>query len=283
MKVTRAVVPAAGLGTRFLPVTLAVPKELLPLDRRPAIHHIVKEAADCGIETVVLVLARGKDAVMHYFLGNPTFAGKLKNPDHERLVEEVRDLRKRVELVAVYQDEAAGLGHAVLTAAPAIGDNPFVLMLPDDHFIPSPLPRLLDVYDKHGIGGVVLKEVLPESTGRWGIVVPGGRLEDGWELRGAVEKPKPESAPSNLAILGRYVLPPSVFGKLRQAVPGALGEIQITDSLNAIMKDEGMFGLPLPGTYLDLGTWNDYLLSVVQVAMGDKGFAESLADLLGNN
>lgn len=283
MTVSRAVIPAAGLGTRFLPVTLAVPKELLPLNRRPAIHAVVKEAADCGIETVVLVLYRGKESVLHYFLENTAFADKIRDPDCLRLVNEVRELRRRIKFVAVYQDEVRGLGHAVLTAQPAVGNNPFALMLPDDHFKPSPLPSLLDAYSRHGLGGIALRKVEPESTRRWGIVATCGKLEEGFRVCGAVEKPAPADAPSDLAIMGRYVLPPEVFEILSETKPGKLGEIQLTDALDKLARNVGMYGFLFSGTYVDLGTWEGYLLANAAEACADPQFASRLRETVINH
>jgi UTP--glucose-1-phosphate uridylyltransferase len=279
-RVRKAVVPAAGLGTRFLPTTLAVPKELLPLDRRPAIHHIVEEAASCGIETMVLVLARGKEGVLQYFLRNPVVDAAVKGNSHEQMVEEVRSLRRRMEFIAVYQEEALGLGHAVLTAADAVGDEPFALMLPDDNFRPTPLAPLVDAWQAKGLGGIALKEVVERDVERYGIVEVSGREGDLYLLSGAVEKPRLADAPSNLAIMGRYVLPPSVFELLRHTRPGAKGEIQITDALHQVARSEGLVGTLFSGTYLDLGTWEGFVLANAVTALQDPDLGPRLRELL---
>lgn len=266
MSLSKAVVPAAGLGTRFLPATLAVPKELLPLDRRPAIHHIVAEAAASGIDTVVLVLSRGKEAVAQYFLDNPLYAGRVKDPELLKLVEEVTMLREKVEIVVVYQEEPLGLGHAVLTARPAVGDEPFALFLPDDHFRPSPFAAMVDLHQQHGLGCLALMEIEPELARRYGVVSVASSAPPVYRLNGAVEKPRVEDAPSNLAIVGRYILPGKVFDYLQESGRGALDEIQLTDSLDRLAREEGMFGMKIEGQYLDLGTWEGYIAANVAVA-----------------
>lgn len=279
-RVRKAVVPAAGLGTRFLPTTLAVPKELLPLDRRPAIHHIVQEAADCGIETMVFVLSRGKESILHYFLRNSATRNSGGDPERQRLLEEVQVLREQIEFVTVYQDEPLGLGHAVLCAASAVGDEPFALMLPDDNFIPSPLPSLVAGYESRGMGGLALKRVADEEVSRYGIVDVASEEGHLCILKGAVEKPPLEDAPSRLAIMGRYVLPPEIFEILLHTRPGAKGEIQITDALHQVAAAQGLTGVLYEGTYLDLGTWEGFLLANLRTALDDAELGPRIREVL---
>lgn len=279
-RVRKAVVPAAGLGTRFLPATLAVPKELLPFDRRPAIHHIVQEAADCGIETMIFVLARGKESMLHYFLRNDISIGHVDDPERRRLLEEVQVLREQMEIVAVYQEEPLGLGHAVLCAASAVGDEPFALMLPDDHFMPSPLPSLVEAHESRGLGGMALKSVPDEEVSRYGIVDVATREGDLHILKGAVEKPRLDDAPSRLAIMGRYVLPPEIFEHLLHTRPGVKGEIQITDALHQIAASQGLIGVLFEGTYLDLGTWEGFVLANLRVSLDDPTLGPRIREML---
>jgi len=280
MRVRTAVVPAAGLGTRFLPATLAVPKELLPFERRPAIHHIVAEAADAGIETVVLVLSRGKEGLVHYFFDHPDLDARVSDPGLRAGLEEVRELGNRVRMVTVYQEKALGLGHAVLTAAPAVGNEPFALMLPDDLFRPTPLRPLIAAYETGGLGGVALRRLADEEVTRYGIVRVAREEPPSFWLDGAVEKPTLDKAPSRLGIMGRYVLPPEVFDLLASSPPGVKGEIQITDSLHRLAKTQGMYGLLYDGNYLDLGTWEGYILANAQACAFDPEFATRLRRLL---
>lgn len=280
MTVRKAVVPAAGLGTRLLPATLAVPKELLPLDRKPAVHHIVEEAAAAGVEAVVLVLARGKEAVAQYFFDNPAFRGRVTSPAARALVEEVARLKARVDIVTVYQDEPLGLGHAVLTAGSVLGSEPFALMLPDDHFLPSPLPEMIRAEAETGLGSIALRRVSPAECSRFGIVRVADRTARPLRLTGMVEKPGAEAAPSDLAIMGRYVLPPEVLGLLRQTPPGVGGEIQVTDALNRLAASTGMLGVEVPGAVLDLGTWEGYVAANVAAAARDPQVRARLSALL---
>jgi UTP--glucose-1-phosphate uridylyltransferase len=279
-RVRKAVVPAAGLGTRFLPTTLAVPKELLPLNRRPAIHHVVCEAAAAGIETMIFVLARGKESILHYFLRHPALDPANLSPELQHQLEEVQVLREQMEFIAVYQEDPLGLGHAVLCAASAVGEEPFALMLPDDNFVPSPLGPLVAAYERRGLGGMALKRVAAEEVSRYGIVDVSQETDDGFLLKGAVEKPHLPDAPSQLAIMGRYVLPSEIFHHLRQTRPGAMGEIQLTDALHALARDTGLWGRLFEGTYLDLGTWEGYLLANLRTALNDANLAPRIRELL---
>ncbi len=282
MSVRKAVIPAAGLGTRFLPATLALPKELLPLDRKPAIHWVVEEAVASGVETVILVLARGKEALLHYFMGNPSLKGRKLDSRLARWTEEVAQLRSRVELVAVYQEEALGLGHAVLQARSVVGDDPCAVLLPDDHFLPSPLPALVRGHDERGMGGLALRKVSPAEVSRYGIVSVKKADAPHFILDAAVEKPSLESAPSDLAIMGRYVLPRGFMRRLADGRPGALGEIQITDSLHAEAMEHGLYGYQFTGTFLDLGTWEGYLEANARVAGSTPDLAARLSNALAN-
>lgn len=280
MRVRKAVVPAAGLGTRLFPASLAVPKELLPLDRKPAIHRIVEEAVDAGIETVVLVLSEGKENLARYFDPPRDLRPKLKDPAVAALVDDLATLGESVEIVRVYQTEPRGLGHAVHTAHEVVGDEPFALMLPDDHFDEPPLPALVKAYEATGLGTLTVLEVGEVDIPRYGIAVVRDRHADPLELTGMVEKPALAEAPSNLAILGRYVLPPELMEHLGHATPGVNDEIQITDSLNRLAREQGMLGVVTRSTYLDLGTWEGYVLSNARLAARDpKAGTQILAAL----
>jgi UTP--glucose-1-phosphate uridylyltransferase len=282
MSVRKAVIPAAGLGTRFLPATLALPKELLPLDRKPAIHWVVEEAVAAGVETVVLVLARGKEPVAHYFLGNPALQGRKLDPRLAGWVDAVAELRSRVDLVTVYQDAALGLGHAVLQARSVVGDEPCAVLLPDDHFLPSPLPELVRANVDQGLGGVALRKVSAAEVPRYGIVGIREASAPHFVLDSAIEKPAIAEAPSDLAIMGRYVLPQGFMARLANGRPGALGEIQITDSLHAEAVEHGLYGFQFTGTFLDLGTWEGYLEANVRVAGTVPALATRLSNALAN-
>ena len=274
--VRKAVIPCAGLGTRFLPATLAVPKELLPIDRKPAIQHIVADLVECGVDTVVLVISRGKEALLHYFLDDHRLAGKRLPPELTQSIEELALLRERVNVVAVYQEKPLGLGHAVLCAAPVVGDEPFLLALPDDHFRASPTRQLVEAWEKYGKGAVALLEVPNEDVPRFGIVSVEREETPFLLLNDAVEKPTLEAAPSRLAIMGRYLFPPKVFEYLRNTPPGINSEIQLTDSMKTLAQKEGLVGVPVSGEYLDIGTWDSYVRTLMRLGLEDPAFREFL-------
>lgn len=256
MKVRKAVIPAAGWGTRFLPVSKAVPKEALPIVDKPVIQYAVEEAAASGIEHVVLVTSQNKKAVEDYFDRNVELEGILEGKGDTARLEQVRSLAGLVEVSAVRQQEQLGLGHAVLTAKNLVGGEPFAVLLPDDVFdAGTPVIRqLLDVFERHGAGVVAVNPVADEDVSRYGII-EGERVEGGaYKLSRLVEKPPVSEAPSRLAIVGRYVFTPEIFDALERTQPGAIGEIQLTDAMNAVAQEQGLYAIEYEGDYLDAGT-----------------------------
>jgi UTP--glucose-1-phosphate uridylyltransferase len=266
---TKAVIPAAGLGTRFLPATKAVPKELLPVVDKPALQYIVEEAADAGITDVLLVTSRGKSSMVDHFDRRPDLEAQLEAKGDARRLEAIR---KPSQLAAVHtsrQDEPKGLGHAVLCAAAHVGDEPFAVMLGDD-IIDERDHLLVDMLAVQAErGGIVLGliEVPIEHINRYGSVAVSPVEGDLVRVHELVEKPDPAEAPSNLAIIGRYVLPPEIFEAIRKTEPGAGGEIQLTDAM-ARLASEGVpvHGVVFRGRRYDTGDRGDYLKAVVQLA-----------------
>ena len=253
-RVRKAVIPAAGLGTRCLPLTKAVPKELLPVWDRPGIERVADEAADSGCDTLVLITGRGKTAIEDHFDHHPFLESKLQG--QAGLIQSVRN-PERLQVVSVRQAEARGLGHAVGCARTAVGDEPFAVMLPDDLIWGGGRPALrtlIDVYEATGKGVVLLMEVPPDETSRYGIVRTETRSDGTLAILDMVEKPPPGQAPSNLAIIGRYVFPPSLFPLLEATPPGALGEIQLTDAMRVLAREEGLLGVLLDGVRMDTGS-----------------------------
>jgi UTP--glucose-1-phosphate uridylyltransferase len=291
-RAVKAVIPAAGLATRFLPATKAVPKELLPVVDRPVLQYIVEEAAAAGITDVLLVTGRGKTSMVDHFDRRPDVEARLEEKgDTERLAA----VRRTSELADIYtcrQGEPLGLGHAVGTAASHVGDNAFAVLLGDE-FVDEEdplLPSMLDLQAR--TGGIVLAflEVHPSETSRYGIasVRPSEFGEDVVEVTGLVEKPSPEEAPSNLAVLGRYVLPPSIFEAIRDTKPGSGGEIQLTDAMAALLADgTPVHGIVYRGHRYDTGMPLGYLQAVVQLAVKrpDVGpeFRQWLRDFVGSH
>ena len=256
MSIRKAVIPAAGWGTRFLPISKTVPKEALPLVDRPVIQYAIEEAAASGVDHVILVSSQNKKAVEDYFDRNFELEAVLERKGDERRLEELRRLASLVELSTVRQQEQLGLGHAVLTAKNLVGGEPFAVILPDDVILAETpaLKQLMGVYERHGASAVTVHEVAGGDVSRWGIIAGepvGGRTH---RLSRLVEKPKPEDAPSRLAIIGRYIFTPEIFDKLEGAEPGAIGEIQLTDGMNALARDQGLYALEYEGQYLDAGT-----------------------------
>ncbi|BCJ43011.1 UTP--glucose-1-phosphate uridylyltransferase [Actinoplanes ianthinogenes] len=289
-RAVKAVIPAAGLATRFLPATKAVPKELLPVVDRPVLQYIVEEAAAAGITDVLLVTGRGKTSMVDHFDRRPDVEQRLEEKgDTERLAA----VRRTSELADIYtcrQGEPLGLGHAVGTAASHVGDNPFAVLLGDE-FVEegsSLLPDMLDLQAR--TGGIVLAfiEVTPEETSRYGIAsVRESDLGEGVvEVTGLVEKPSPSEAPSNLAVVGRYVLPGKIFDAIAETKPGSGGEIQLTDAMAALLESgTPVHGIVYRGIRYDTGQPLGYLQTVVQLAaqrpdLGEE-FRAWLAEFVG--
>ncbi|BCJ53926.1 UTP--glucose-1-phosphate uridylyltransferase [Actinoplanes sp. NBRC 14428] len=272
-RAVKAVIPAAGLATRFLPATKAVPKELLPVVDRPVLQYIVEEAAAAGITDVLLVTGRGKTSMVDHFDRRPDVEARLEEKgDTERLAA----VRRTSELADIYtcrQGEPLGLGHAVGVAASHIGDNAFAVLLGDE-FVEEDqplLPAMLELQAE--TGGIVLAfiEVSPEETSRYGIAsveAEPGRSDDIVKVTGLVEKPSPEDAPSNLAVVGRYVLPAAIFDAIQNTKPGSGGEIQLTDAMAQLLA-EGVpvHGIVYRGHRYDTGMPLGYLQAVVQLAV----------------
>src|SRR3954451_16240366 len=271
-RAVKAVIPAAGMATRFLPATKAVPKELLPVVDRPVLQYIVEEAAAAGITDVLLITGRGKTSMVDHFDRRPDVEARLEEKgDLERLAE----VRRTSELADIYtcrQGEPLGLGHAIGVAASHIGDNAFAVLLGDEFVdLDDPLlPAMLDLQAE--TGGIVLAfvEVRPEETARYGIasVSPSEHGEDVVKVTGLVEKPSPDQAPSNLAVLGRYILPSSIFDAIQNTKPGSGGEIQLTDAMAALLNDGvPVHGIVYRGHRYDTGMPLGYLQAVVQLAV----------------
>jgi UTP--glucose-1-phosphate uridylyltransferase len=285
-RAVKAVIPAAGLATRFLPATKAVPKELLPVVDRPVLQYIVEEAAAAGISDVLLVTGRGKTSMVDHFDRRPDVEARLEEKgDLERLAA----VRRTSELADIYtcrQGEPLGLGHAVGVAASHIGDNAFAVLLGDE-FVEEDkplLPAMLDLQAR--TGGIVLAfmEVKPEETSRYGIasVSPSDLGEDVVEVTGLVEKPSPEESPSNLAVLGRYILPAKIFDAIKDTKPGSGGEIQLTDAMATLLADgTPVHGIIYRGHRYDTGMPLGYLQAVVELAAKREDLGEEFRAWLG--
>ena len=268
----KAVIPAAGLGTRFLPATKAMPKEMLPVVDKPAIQYVVEEAADAGIHDILVILGRNKNAISNHFDSVPELEVKLMEKGDTGKLERVVKSSDLADIHFVRQGEPKGLGHAVLRAKAHVGDGSFAVLLGDD-LIDERDPLLTDmiaVHEETGAAVIALMEVDPASIQMYGAAaVESIEGSDAVRVTGLVEKPAPEDAPSNLAVIDRYVLPPSIFEVLEQTGPGKGGEIQLTDALQVLAESEdspGVMGVIFRGRRYDTGDRVDYIKAIVQLA-----------------
>jgi UTP--glucose-1-phosphate uridylyltransferase len=282
MKVRKAVIPAAGVGTRFLPATKTVPKELIPIVDRPLIHEVVTEAVRSGINNLVLITAAGKSSIEDYFDIDPALERFLEEKGKTEILDEVRRVSRMVEVAAVRQKEPRGLGHAVLCARDFIGTEPFAVLLPDelmDGQVPC-LKQLTDVFVNTGRSIIALREVHESQTHKYGII-DGEQTEKGvYRIRNVIEKPVPGSAPTNIAVIGRYVLVPEIFGFLESLEPGAGGEIQLADALGGLAQADELDGLVFDGVRYDAGDKLGYLMATVHYALKDENLGPSFLQFL---
>ena len=282
MRVRKGLILAAGHGTRMLPITKASPKEMLPLVDRPVIHYVVEEAVASGIEHIVMVTSSGKRAVENYFDRAPALERALEEKgEHERLAE-VRAVAEMADMVFVRQKEQRGIGHAVLTAQHVLGNEPFVLYFPDDIIVADPpaTRQLIDVYERHNGCVLAVEEVLHEEISHYGSMAVEPLEEDAFRVLSLVEKPKPEEAPSDLGVVGRYVLTPDIFDALRETKPGVGGEIQITDGLALLLKEKPIFACRFHGKRYDTGRPLGLLQASIDLALQRPELAPQLKDYL---
>jgi len=282
MKISKAVIIAAGWGTRFLPVTKAVPKEMLPLIDKPLIHYAVAEAVASGLTDIIIVTATGKEAIEDYFSHNSGLEAFLKRKGDTGLWQRVHHLSEMADITYVRQEERLGLGHAVLTASEAVGDEPFAVILPDD-IIDSRVPtlkQLLAVYAQFQVSVLAVEAVSPQDSRKYGIIKPIEVVGDTCRVSGLVEKPAPAEAPSNLGIVGRYILTPQVFASIRATKPGQGGEIQLTDALELLLKKQPVYALRFEGTRHDTGTPLGWLAAQVAFALKDPRLGPELKERL---
>jgi UTP--glucose-1-phosphate uridylyltransferase len=286
-RVRKAVFPAAGLGTRFLPATKAQPKEMLPLVDKPLIQYGVEEAVSSGIESILIVTGRGKSAIEDHFDVSFELEQALASRDKTELAAAVRSISELADCAYVRQKEALGLGHAVLRARDLVGNEPFAVVLSDDVMV-SEVPclrQLLDVYEARGEPVLALMEVPEDQVSAYGIVAAeavehNGRLDCLYRIHDLVEKPAPAAAPSRLAIIGRYVLTPEIFGCLERTAPGSLGEIQLTDGLRHLLAERPIYGFRFAGQRYDAGDKLGFLKATVEFALRRADLGEPFREYL---
>lgn len=270
--VRKAVFPVAGLGTRFLPATKASPKEMLPIVDKPLIQYAVEEAAAAGITEMVFITGRSKRAIEDHFDKAYELEAELEAKGKDALLEVVRSVAPpTISCIYIRQPEALGLGHAVLCARPVVGDEPFAVILADDLMdagsdgVPV-MAQMVSLYEEHRASIVAVQEVPREQTSRYGIVATSAWGRQTERLTDIVEKPQPDVAPSTLAVVGRYLLTPRIFGILAQQAPGAGGEIQLTDAIARLLVDEPVLAYRFSGTRFDCGSKQGYLQATVTLA-----------------
>jgi UTP--glucose-1-phosphate uridylyltransferase len=282
----RAVFPVAGFGTRFLPASKAIPKELLPIVDKPAVQYVVEEAVAAGVKTAIFVTAEGKSAIEDHFDRNLRLEAFLAERGKDELLRVVREVGSLVEVVAVRQKEALGLGHAVLQAAPVLGDEPFAVLLGDDIIIGDApaIARLGELHRETGAPVVAVMEVPREEVRHYGCIAGEPVAPGVWRVRDLVEKPAPERAPSNLAIIGRYVLTPAVLRTLAATPRDSGGEIQLTEGLRGSLAQGPVYACTFPGKRYDAGNKADFLRATAEVALHHTelgaGFRRVLEELL---
>jgi UTP--glucose-1-phosphate uridylyltransferase len=288
-KVRKAVFPAAGLGTRFLPATKAQPKEMLPLVDKPIIQYAVEEALASGIETIIIVTGRGKSAIEDHFDVSYELEKILEERGRHDLLAIVRQVSDLIHISYVRQKEALGLGHAILMAREMVGEEPFAVLLGDD-LIDAPVPclrQLLDVYEHSPASIVAIQEVPHAVISQYGVISGSpiafnGRNDQLFEVSDLVEKPRAEAAPSNLAIIGRYILEPEIFACLESTAPGAGGEIQLTDGLRALLRKRPIYGWRFEGKRYDAGDKLGFLTATVEFALRSPDLGDAFRQYLKN-
>ena len=286
MKVKKAVIPAAGLGVRFLPATKAQPKEMLPIVDKPTIQYIVEEAVASGIEEILIITGRYKKSIEDHFDRFPSLEAHLKEKGKKDLLDLVTSIGEMADVFYVRQKEPRGLGHAVHCARNFVGNEPFAVLLGDD-IVKSQVPclkQLMDVYEETGASVIGVQNVPWSEVHKYGILAAKEERENLYAIQDLVEKPAPPKAPSQLAIMGRYIMNPEIFQILSQTEPGAGGEIQLTDALKVLCQQETMHGLVFAGKRYDVGDRLGYLKATVEFALErpdlSQEFTQYLKDLV---
>ncbi len=280
MKITKAVIPAAGLGTRFLPATKAQPKEMMPIVDKPTIQYIVEEAVKSGITDILIITGRSKRAIEDHFDRSIELEIELESKNKYEMLESVRAISEMVNIQYVRQKMPKGLGHAILCAKSFVGNEPFAVLLGDD-IVDSNKPclkQLIDEYSEKGATVLGVQKIEKNNVNKYGIV-DGIEIESGvHKVNTLVEKPKVEESPSNVAILGRYIISPSIFEILENTKPGAGGEIQLTDALKELAKIEDMIAYEFEGKRYDVGDKLGFLQATVEFALKNDELKESFAE-----
>lgn len=282
-KVRKAVIPVAGLGTRFLPATKASPKEMLAIVDKPALQYIVEEASASGIESILFITNRGKTAIENHFDHNIELEMALERSGKQKALEQVQQINKMANIFYVRQNETLGLGHAILCAKDFVGDEPFAVLLGDDMVYHPQRPcigQLIDEYEKNGVSIVGCQSVEPQQISKYGCIEGECVGEHLMRIRHMVEKPAVEEAPSNVAVMGRHVLDPMIFRYLEETKPGYGGEIQLTDALRAMAQEHCVLAYDFQGRRFDIGDKEGFLEATVEFALKDPDLRDEFSRYL---
>ena len=286
MAVRKAVIPAAGLGTRFLPATKSQPKEMLPVVDRPGIQYVVEEAVRSGLDDILVITSRGKATLEDHFDRSLELEAHLERTGKTELLEEVRAIAEMANFHYVRQKEPLGFGHAVLLAKEHVGDEPFVVMVGDE-IVPEPqgdepplVERMNDLFETKNASVIAVQEVAKEDIAGYGVIDPDPQEDGSLKLKGMVEKPAVEDAPSNLASRGRYLFTPQIFDAIERTSEGVGGEIQLTDAIRLLAQEQGVYAYVHTGPILDVGKKLDYLKATVELALRREDLAAPFREWL---
>ena len=278
MRIRKAVLPAAGLGTRFLPATKAQPKEMLPIVDKPTIQYVVEEAVASGIEDIIIVTGRGKNAIEDHFDRSLELEITLERQGKAEQLQEIQQISEMTSFCYIRQKEPLGLGHAILVAKALVGNEPFAVLLGDD-IIDAEVPclrQMMSAFDRHRSSIIAVQRVPREETSSYGVIDPKSVEDSIYQILDLVEKPSPGTAPSDLAIIGRYILTPEIFDALEQTPPDEGGEIQLTNGLKLLLRTQPMYGLAFRGRRYDAGSKLGFLKATVQFALKRPDLAPGL-------
>lgn len=282
MRIRKAIVPAAGLGTRFLPATKAQPKEMLPIVDKPTIQYVVEEAVASGIEDIIIVTGRGKEAIENHFDRSLELQIVLERQGKEEQLREIKRISELASFSYIRQKEPLGLGHAILVAKALVGNEPFAVLLGDD-IIDAEVPclaQMISTFERYQSSIIAVQQVSKEETSSYGIIDPKPVEDSIYQILDLVEKPSPEVAPSDLAIIGRYILTPEIFEALEQTPPDEGGEIQLTNGLRVLLRTQTMYGLAFRGRRYDAGSKLGFLKATLQFALKRPDLAPGLREYL---
>jgi UTP--glucose-1-phosphate uridylyltransferase len=282
MTIRKAVIPAAGLGTRILPATKAQPKEMLPIVDKPAIQYIVEEAVRSGIESILIVTGRNKKSIEDHFDKSVELEQLLLEKGKLDVLEQIRGISHMANIHYIRQQEPLGLGHAILCAQPFVGDEPFAVLLGDDIMEADtpPLQEMIQLHETYGMHIVGVQTVPQNDVCKYGIIDPIRQHNRAYAVRDLIEKPSPQEAPSNVAIMGRYVLNPSIFDALQRIEKGAGGEYQLTDALREVCRSDGLVALQLAGKRYDIGDKFGYMKAIIEMGLQREELRPQLLELL---